>query len=98
MTERDLLPIRDGARRGPVQASSIAVGTYANDHHYPGEDWPLAPKSCQWGGRWTGTPFCIPYDALVSAAASNLLVAEKGFSVSHMANGATRLQPLFLNI
>ena len=25
-------------------------------------------------------------------------MAEKGFSVSHMANGATRLQPLILNL
>ena len=104
VTERDLLPIHNEARRGPLpidslgQCTSIAVGTYANDHHYPGEDWPLATKSCHWGGRWTGTPFCIPYDALVSAHTSNLLVAEKGFSVSHMANGATRLQPLILNI
>ena len=104
VTERDLLPLSTTAKRGPLPrqadgtCNSIAVGTYANDHHYPGEDWPLAPKSCQWGGRWTGTPFCIPYDALVSDAASNLLVAEKGFSVSHMANGATRLQPLILNL
>ena len=104
VTERDLLPIHDGARRGPLplnsegNCTSIAVGTYANDHHYPGEDWPLAPKSCRWGGRWTGTPFCISYDALVSDQASNLLMADKAFSVSHMANGATRLQPLILNI
>jgi hypothetical protein len=28
----------------------------------------------------------------------NLLAADKGFSTSHMANGATRLQPLILNI
>ena len=98
------MPLSTTAKRGPLPrqadgtCNSIAVGTYANDHHYPGEDWPLAPKSCQWGGRWTGTPFCIPYDALVSDRASNLLVAEKGFSVSHMANGATRLQPLILNL
>ena len=78
--------------------SSIAIGTYANDHHYPGEDWPLAPKSVHWGGRWTGTPFCIPFNALITDAFSNLIVAEKGFSVSHIANGATRLQPLILNI
>ena len=103
VTEGDLLPVGDG-RRGvlPLDASgrctSIAVGTYANDHHYPGEDWPLAPKSCRWGGRWTGTPFCVPLAALVSASASNLLMADKAFSVSHMANGATRLQPLMLNL
>ncbi|MFO8236877.1 MAG: FAD-dependent oxidoreductase, partial [Prochlorococcaceae cyanobacterium] len=78
--------------------SSIAVGNYANDHHYPGADWPLAPKSCRWGGRWSGTPFTVPYSALVSRDTANLLAADKCFSVSHMANGATRLQPLILNI
>jgi hypothetical protein len=74
------------------------VGNYANDHHYPGADWPLAPKSCRWGGRWSGTPFTIPYGALVSRDVENLLAADKCISVSHMANGATRLQPLVLNI
>lgn len=98
VTERDLLPVTTQARRSHLSSTSIAVGTYANDHHYPGEDWPLAPKSCRWGGRWTGTPFCIPFGALLSAEVSNLLAAEKCFSVSHMANGATRLQPLILNI
>jgi hypothetical protein len=86
------LPLRDGRYQG------IAVGNYANDHHYPGPDWPLAPKSCRWGGRWSGTPFAIPYGALVSEAVENLLAADKCLGVSHMANGATRLQPLVLNI
>ncbi|MFM7086133.1 MAG: FAD-dependent oxidoreductase [Cyanobium sp.] len=102
--ETDLLPQGPGEAIGPLpcdasgRLSSIAVGTYANDHHYPGPDWPLAPKSCRWGGRWSGTPFCIPYGALVSEAVDNLLAADKAFSTSHMANGATRLQPLILNI
>ena len=104
VTEQDLLPSGAGARIAPLPIGadgamdSIAVGNYANDHHYPGDDWPLAPKSCRWGGRWSGTPFGIPYGALVSAGVDNLLAADKGFSSSHMANGATRLQPLILNI
>jgi hypothetical protein len=85
--------------RDPAGAlQSIAVGNYANDHHYPGPDWPLAAKSCRWGGRWTGTPFCVPYGALVSAEIDNLLAADKAISTSHMANGATRLQPLVMNV
>ncbi|HHG2224606.1 MULTISPECIES: FAD-dependent oxidoreductase [unclassified Synechococcus] len=112
--EQDLLPLipagargtpdDDGAWIGPIpldgegRCSAIAVGNYANDHHYPGDDWPLAPKSCRWGGRWSGTPFMIPYGALVSADLDNLLAADKAISCSHMANGATRLQPLILNI
>jgi hypothetical protein len=104
VVEQQLLPLGAGACRAPLpllpggRCSAIAVGNYANDHHYPGPDWPLAPKSCRWGGRWSGTPFTIPYGALVSAGVSNLLAADKAISVSHMANGATRLQPLVLNV
>ncbi|MCP9887200.1 FAD-dependent oxidoreductase [Cyanobium sp. ATX 6A2] len=103
VTEQHLLPAGSGACIAPLGGDggaldAIAVGNYANDHHYPGADWPLAPKSCRWGGRWSGTPFTIPYGALVSRDTSNLLAADKCFSVSHMANGATRLQPLILNI
>ena len=102
--EQDLLPLGDGSLMAPLpvneagELQTIAIGNYANDHHYPGPDWPLAAKSCRWGGRWTGTPFCIPYGALVSEKIPNLLAADKAFSTSHMANGATRLQPLILNI
>ena len=102
--EQDLLPQTTGQSIAalPLNAAgaleSIAVGNYANDHHYPGSDWPLAPKSCRWGGRWSGTPFCIPYQALVSAELDNLLTADKCLSTSHMANGATRLQPLIFNV
>ena len=102
--EKDLLPLAEGPCCAPLPldaagaVQSIAVGNYANDHHYPGPDWSLAPKSCRWGGRWTGTPFCIPYGALVSADIDNLLAADKAISTSHMANGATRLQPLVLNV
>jgi hypothetical protein len=102
--EQDLLPQTSGQSIAALpfndacELDSIAVGNYANDHHYPGPDWPLAPKSCRWGGRWSGTPFCIPYQALVIADVDNLLAADKCFSTSHMANGATRLQPLIFNV
>jgi hypothetical protein len=84
---------------GAIDAiASIAVGNYANDHHYPGVDFPLKPKSIRWGGRWTGTPFTIPYGCLVPVATDGLLVCEKNISVSHIANGSTRLQPIVMNI
>ena len=78
--------------------TAIAIGNYANDHHYPSGDIPLAPKSIQWGGRWTGTPFTIPYTALIPEQIDGFLACEKNISVTHMANGATRLQPLVLNL
>jgi hypothetical protein len=101
--EQHLLPAGPGERIAPLPmadgaTTTIAVGNYANDHHYPGGDWPLAAKSCRWGGRWSGTPFSIPWGSLVSRDVDNLLAADKCFGVSHMANGATRLQPLILNL
>lgn len=78
--------------------SAIAIGNYANDHHYPGFDFPLQPKSIRWGGRWTGTPFTVPYGCLIPDAIDGFLVCEKNISVSHIANGATRLQPVVMNL
>ncbi|MFN9934338.1 MAG: FAD-dependent oxidoreductase [Cyanobacteriota bacterium] len=104
VVEQQLLPSGPGACIAPLPlgpegaTTAIAVGNYANDHHYPGPDWPLAPKICHWGGRWSGTPFTLPYGALVSRTVVNLFAADKCLSVSHMANGATRLQPLVLNL
>ncbi|MEM8502426.1 MAG: FAD-dependent oxidoreductase [Cyanobacteria bacterium P01_D01_bin.1] len=103
VTERDILPIANGQTAAlPTDADgsvcSIAIGNYPNDHHYPGFEMPLAPKAMRWGGRWTGTPFTIPYGALVSETVDGLLVCEKNISVSHIANGATRLQPVVLGI
>ena len=51
--EQDLLPPQSGRSMAPLpfdeagRLTSIAVGNYANDHHYPGGDWPLVPKSCR---------------------------------------------------
>ncbi len=109
--EQDLLPIANGvvahlpftiSAAGCDEVESlcdaIAIGNYANDHHYPSGDIQLAPKSMRWGGRWTGTPFTIPYRALVSPTVDGFLVCEKNFAVTHMANGATRLQPVILGV
>jgi FAD dependent oxidoreductase len=101
--EQDILPMPGGSVAAlPInpeqRCDAIAIGNYANDHHYPGYDFPLAPKSIRWGGRWTGTPFTVPYRCLVPEAIDGLLVCEKNISVSHIANGATRLQPVVLGI
>ena len=99
--EQDLLPLADGLvapmpRDTAGNVTAIALGNYPNDHHYPEREIKLAPKARRWGGRWTGTPFTIPYGALVPEAVNGLLFCEKNISVSHMANGATRLQPTVL--
>jgi len=95
--EQDILPISEG-EVAPLKTDAIALGNYANDHHYPGVGFPLKSKSICWGGRWTGTPFTIPYSCLIPIATDGLLVCEKNISVSHIANGATRLQPVVMGI
>ncbi|MCC5643746.1 FAD-dependent oxidoreductase [Nostoc sp. CHAB 5824] len=85
-------------RKVSLTGEAIAVGNYANDHHYPGVQFSLQPKSIRWGGRWTGTPFTIPYSSLIPATIDGFLVCEKNISVSHIANGATRLQPVVMGI
>lgn len=101
IVEADILPM-SGGNVAPLpfnsqgEMNAIAVGNYANDHHYPDVKFPLQPKSMQWGGRWTGTPFTIPYDALIPIATDGFLVCEKNISVSHIANGSTRLQPMVM--
>ena len=100
--EQDILPIAGGKVASIYNdakfCEAIAIGNYANDHHYPGIQFPLQPKSIRWGGRWTGTPFTIPYSSLIPATTDGFLVCEKNISVSHIANGATRLQPVVMGI
>ena len=101
ITEQDILPSESVAplpinEKGQVEA--IAIGNYANDHHYPGFDFQLTDKSIFWGGRKTGTPFTIPYSALIPQDLDGMIVCEKNISVSHIANGSTRLQPVVLSI
>jgi len=95
--EQDILPV-PGGMVATLHQDAIAIGNYPNDHHYPGIQFKLQPKSIRWGGRWTGTPFTIPYRSLVPATNNGFLVCEKNISVSHIANGATRLQPVVMGI
>lgn len=101
--EQDILPCAEGCvALLPISAegmvSAIALGNYPNDHHYPSGDIPLQPKAMRWGGRWTGTPFTLPYESLLPTVIDGFLPCEKNASVSHMANGATRLQPVVLGL
>ncbi|HEY9886671.1 MAG TPA: FAD-dependent oxidoreductase, partial [Vampirovibrionales bacterium] len=100
-TENDLQPNLEEGERAKFNKDSIAIGNYANDHHYfefaaPGsiKHYKLPPKSFKFGGRYTGTTFSIPYYSLIPATVDGLIVAEKSWSSSHVANGSTRLQPV----
>ncbi len=79
----------------PLYRTSIAVGDYPIDHHH---------------GRYTGVEnlprlyyspipsFGVPMGTLLPEGFDNFIVAEKSISVSNIANGCTRLQPVVLQI
>lgn len=69
--------------------TGISVGDYPIDHHhakYPGKvpslQFPPIPS------------FNIPLGALIPATIDGLIVCDKGISVTNIANGTTRLQPV----
>ena len=71
--------------------TGIAVGDYPVDHHhaqYPGKvpyiPFPQIPS------------YNIPLGSLVPQSMDNLIVCDKGISVSNIVNGTTRLQPVVL--
>jgi len=76
----------------PLYMSSIAVGDYPLDHHrkknpLPKQiDFPSIPS------------YSVPFGSIIPEKINGLIVAEKSISVSNVANGTTRLQPVVLQI
>lgn len=71
--------------------TGISVGDYPVDHHharYPGKvpeiEFPPIPA------------YTIPMGALIPETIDDLIVCEKGISVTNIVNGTTRLQPVVL--
>lgn len=75
--------------------TTIAVGDYPIDHHhnsYNGVE-KLPDLRCQ-----PVPSYGLPLGTLIPQGVDGLIVAEKSISVSNIANGATRLQPVVLQI
>ncbi|MEZ4774192.1 MAG: FAD-dependent oxidoreductase [Bacteroidia bacterium] len=76
----------------PLYEQAIAVGDYPLDHHHDKnphtrpEEFPPIPS------------FSVPFGAMIPITIDGLIVAEKSISVSHILNGATRLQPCVMLI
>ena len=75
----------------PLYRTGISVGDYPVDHHHKKN--PLAPQHLEF---YPVPSFNVPLGALIPKNISGLIVAEKGISVSNLANGTTRLQPCVL--
>lgn len=75
--------------------TTIAVGDYPVDHHhYRNPDWRDLPQL-----EFHPVPsFSVPFGVMVPKEAEDILVIEKAVSVTCVANGATRLQPVVMEI
>ena len=83
--------------RYPYYRTGIAVGDYAVDHHhFRHPDWRELPDL-----EFYPIPsFNVPLGVLLPKQddVENLIVAEKSVSVSNLINGATRLQPVVMQL
>jgi hypothetical protein len=76
----------------PLYRTGIAVGDYPVDHHHyerpdaPEIDFPYIPS------------FNIPIGALIPKNVNNFIIADKAISVTNIVNGASRLQPVIIQI
>lgn len=81
----------------PYYRTGIAVGDYAVDHHhFRHPDWKNLPDL-----HFYPIPsYNVPMGVLIPKQQDidNLLVAEKSISVSNLMNGATRLQPVVMQL
>ena len=81
----------------PYYRTGIAVGDYAVDHHhFRHPDWRNLPDL-----HFYPIPsYNVPMGVLIPKQqdVENLIVAEKSVSVSNLINGATRLQPVVMQL
>jgi hypothetical protein len=78
----------------PLYRTGVIVGDYTIDHHH--EKNPDAPKIDFIKIKIPS--YNVPLGALVPKNLSNFIVAEKSIAVSNIVAGATRLQPVVLEI
>lgn len=79
----------------PYYRTGIAVGDYAVDHHhFRHPEWRSLPDL-----HFYPIPsFSVPLGVIIPQGVDDLLVVEKSVSVSNLINGATRLQPVVMQL
>ena len=73
----------------------IAVGDYPVDHHHSAYTGPDTLPDLSF---YPVPSFGLPLGTLIPEEVDGLIVAEKSISVTNLVNGATRLQPVVLQI
>lgn len=75
----------------PLYRTGISVGDYPIDHHHKKNL--AAPQHLEFHPI---PSFNVPLGVIIPENVRNLVIAEKGISVSNVVNGTTRLQPCVL--
>ncbi|WP_207512539.1 FAD-dependent oxidoreductase [Longitalea luteola] len=78
----------------PLYRTGIAVGDYTIDHHHLKN--PSAPAIDF--VKIKVPSYNVPMGSLIPQGVDGLIVAEKSISVSNIVNGATRLQPVVMQL
>lgn len=83
------------AYKEPLYRTGVAVGDYPVDHHhFRHPDWRELPDL-----EFYPIPsFNVPMGTMIPKEVDDLIVAEKSISVSNLMNGATRLQPVVMQL
>ncbi|MCX7919752.1 MAG: FAD-dependent oxidoreductase [bacterium] len=88
---------RYGTPSGDLYKTSVAVGNYSIDHHHkkfhPDTNNPFRIQGENYPKNQTLT---IPYGSLLPKQMDGFMAAEKNIGVTHIVNGATRLQPIVI--
>lgn len=79
----------------PLYRTGIAVGDYPVDHHHSSYN---GPEDLPYLYFYSVPSYCLPLGTLIPADVDGLIVTEKSISVSNIANGCTREQPVVLQI
>jgi len=80
--------------RNLLYQQGVAVGDYPIDHHhFQRSDWKTLPKAY---GKIPS--FTVPMGVMIPSDVKDLIVADKSISVSCIANGTTRLQPVLMEL
>lgn len=89
-SEKDILD----PYRNDLYQSGVAVGDYPIDHHhFQRSDWKTLP------GAFGKIPsYTVPLGVMIPADEKNLIVTDKSISVTCIANGTTRLQPVLMEL
>ncbi len=79
----------------PYYRTGIAVGDYPVDHHhYRHPNWQTLPYLA----FYPIPSFNVPMGVMLPKEKEDFIVAEKSISVSNLMNGATRLQPVVMQL